>query len=375
MALFKRKGSRLWWISVYRGPDKPRLRKSTGTDDENAARIIEQNAMMLNRNVTSKQRAMAIIEAVVPETEQSLEIKGVRAFYEGIVKADGITISRLEWQKRLNALSRMSLWVFQHSNVRWTNEVTSEIAWNYSQALGKGKTVKTRNNEIGHLRAAWVELMKHGKAKENPWALARAKRKPEEEKSGRAFTDEEIVRILAEAKKAGYEWYAVCIGGLYTGWRMRDVETLMRQEIDFKNGLIVIEPGKNKHINRLREKKIVVRTPIHPTFLKVLKEATPDEEGYLFPWRARHPSGHRPKENDVGFSEILKRAKVETGAGEKVTFHCFRHTFNTWLAEDPQTPQDVRMRLSGHTQAKTNEIYVHEDGQSRAAIGRMKTVE
>ena len=58
-----------------------------------------------------------------------------------------------------------------------------------------------------------------------------------------------------------------------------------------------------------------------------------------------------------------------------MTFHCFRHTFNTWLAEDPKTPQDVRMRLSGHTQAKTNEIYVHEDSQSRAAIGRLKTIE
>lgn len=287
MALYKRIGSRCWWISIYRGPGKPRLRMSTGTDDENAARIIEQNAMMLNRKATSKQRAMAIIEAVAPETEQGLDIKGIKAFYEGIVRAEGITITRHEWQKRLNSIGRMSVWINDHTHVRYASEITSEIAWNYSQALGKGRTVKTRNNEIGHLRAAWVELVKHGKAKENPWTLARARRKPEEEKSGRAFTDDELRRILAEAKKAGHEWYAVCIGGLYTGWRMRDVETLMQQEIDFKKGLIVIEPNKNKHINRLRQKKIVVRTPIHPEFLKVLKDAKPDEEGYLFPWRAR----------------------------------------------------------------------------------------
>lgn len=374
MSLFRRAGSKHWWISIYRGPDRPRLRKSTGTEDEHAARIIEQNAMMLQKRATSKQRAMAIIEAVSPETEQGLEISGIRAFYEFVAKDIGASMLKREWNRRLNALGRMALWMKNHTYVKWANEITNEIAWNYSQELGKGKTVKTLNNEIGYLRTSWVELMKHGKARENPWALARAKRKPEEEKSGRAFTDEEVTRILKEARKAGHDWYGVCMVALYTGLRMRDVETLMLQEIDFKRGLIVIEPGKNRHINRLRAKKIVVRTPIHPVIMSVLKKSKPDKEGYLFPWRATHPSKNRPQDGDVKFSEILKRAKIEAGSGEKVTFHCFRHTFNTWLAEDPKTPQDVRMRLAGHTQAKTNEIYVHEDSQSRAAIGRLKTL-
>jgi len=95
---------------------------------------------------------------------------------------------------------------------------------------------------------------------------------------------------------------------------------------------------------------------------------TPEgREEWVFPWRATHPNGQRPKDGDHFFAEVLAKAGIEEKEGERISFHCLRHTFVTRLSE-AGVAQDVRMRLAGHTNAATSNAYTHDDASARAAI-------
>ena len=101
----------------------------------------------------------------------------------------------------------MAEWMLANTKASWVSDIAPQIAWAYSCAIGeRGVSAQTRNNEIGHLRTVWKMLEKYGKVELNPWTLARVSRNRDEEKHGRAFTDEEIFRILMAAREVGCEW-------------------------------------------------------------------------------------------------------------------------------------------------------------------------
>jgi integrase len=287
------------------------------------------------------------------------------------MKREGVVLSKLELQKRLNVISRMSEWVLANTRAKWVHEVTSEVAWAYSCAIGeRDVTVKTRNNEIGHLRTVWKMLEKHGKVEDNPWGLARAQRDRSEETHGRAFTDDEVSRILNAAREVGCEWEGMVTVALYTGLRKGDIEHLKWEGDPEKE---VIADMNVRRIygtpSKTARKRVRIDIPMHDKVYDLLSKMERGE--YIFPWRLSHPNGQRPKEGDYFFSEVLKRAEIVVGKGEKVSFHSLRHTFVTRLA-DAGVAEDVRMRLAGHTNAVTHGVYTHEDSQSKAAIGALK---
>lgn len=64
--------------------------------------------------------------------------------------------------------------------------------------------------------------------------------------------------------------------------------------------------------------------------------------GRLFPGAEVECRSHRRQP----FADLLKVAGIVAKPGEKLTFHCLRHTFATRLAE-AGVPEDVRMQLCG----------------------------
>lgn len=372
MAIYKR--GDIWWVDVAvgNGRRRKRVRKSTGCKEEVQAKMIEQSIIALNRGLTSRQRALKILDGILPEEEKGLAVGDCRAFYEQCMESDGVVLSKLERQKRLNAIARMAEWILANSRAEWVSDVNPQVAWAYSCAIGeRGVSAQTRNNEIGHLRTVWKMLEKHGKVELNPWTLARVGRNRDEEKHGRAFTDEEIVRILMAAREVGCEWEGVVIVALYTGLRKRDIECMAwrgdpKKELiaDIEKGCIYGTPSKTSR------RGVRVNIPMHPNIISVLKKCDINST-FVFPWRQSHPHGQRPKKGDCFFSEVLARAGIVAKDDEMVSFHSLRHTFVTRLA-DAGVAEDVRMRLAGHTNAATHGIYTHEDTQSKDAIGRLK---
>ena len=92
---------------------------------------------------------------------------------------------------------------------------------------------------------------------------------------------------------------------------------------------------------------------------------------WVFPWRAAHPQRHSLAGGDCRFADILRDAGIVANGGERISFHCLRHTFVTRLAE-AGVAQDVRMRLAGRTEASTSDLYTHDDAAARTAIAALK---
>ena len=359
-------------VYVGNGNRRKRVRKSTGCTEEVQARMIEQTMVAVNKGLTSRQRAQNILDNVLPKEERGVAVGDCRAFYDDCMKREGLTLSKLEIQHRLNVISRLAEWLEANTRVKWVYEVTPEVAWAYSCYVGKRNiTVKTRNNEMGHLRTVWKMLEKHGKVEDNPWGLARAARDRSEEVHGRAFTEDEVNRILAVSREVGCEWEGMVTVALYTGLRKGDIENLVWEGDPDKCVIVDVEARRIYGTpSKTARKRVRVDVPMHDKIYEILGKMVKTSQ-YVFPWRQSHPNVVRQKNGDIFFRDILERAKIVTGKGEKVSFHSLRHTFITRLA-DAGVAEDVRMRLAGHTNAVTHGVYTHEDSQSKAAIGALK---
>lgn len=358
MSLYRR-GS-VWWLDVYVGEGRRRVRKSTGTNDKIRAKIIEQSVIAVNRNITSRQRAMSIIDNVLPEREHSLALFSAAEYYRTCAQDEGRTMTKYSMNRRVNIVSKFAVWAHKNSRVSYVDEVDATLAFEFSKALG-AITAKTRNAYIGELGSAWKLFMRHDKAKFNPWPIVRVPRNRDEETTGRAFSDDEIKRILKAAQKVGKEWPTAIMIGLYTGLRLGDATSLKWSDIDFQKKIICYEPSKTHKHN------IIVRIPLHQSLARWLLEHRNESE-YITPERKRKAGQTTFYDGDKPFSKILSDAKVKSITGkDKLSFHCFRHTFVSRLAQ-AGVAQDVRMRLVGHTSATNHAIYTHDDVSSRSAI-------
>ena len=367
MAIVKHPKSKYLWIDIWvgEGKNRRRIRKSSGTEDWNTAKILEQTYLSVHKKKTTRDRALEILNAVVPAEYSGLDIANAAAFYEICAKEDKLRISAKGLRDRLLDLRAFAVWAKDSSGVRFVSEVDAVVARAFRlQVATRGVSSKTVNNHIGNLGCAWNMFITRGKASTNPWSLVRMQRNEDEEETGRAFTRAEVARILEEARRAGHEWEPMTVFALYTGLRRGDCQTATWEQVDWENHLLLTKPSKTAR------KRIEVITPLHPKLEEALKGQIGKDPTWIFPFRVKHHSNRKTINGDVKFSEILARAGIEARDGEIVSFHSLRHTFITWLAE-ANVSQDVRMKLSGHTIIETHERYDHQVRPLVEAIRRL----
>ena len=147
MSLYRRGG--VWWLDVYIGEGRKRVRKSTGTPDKIRAKIIEQSVIAVNRNMTSRQRAMIIIDNVLPQRERSLTLVEASEYYRKCAEDEGLAMTQNSMDHRVNILSKFAMWAHDNTRVSCVEEVDATIAFGFAKALGSGIKVKTKNAYIG----------------------------------------------------------------------------------------------------------------------------------------------------------------------------------------------------------------------------------
>ena len=350
-------------MDVYSGEGRKRVRKSTGTSDKVKAKIIEQSVIAVNKNITSRQRAIIIIDNVLASDRKGLQLCESMAFYRSCAEDECLNVSKAGIDQRINLLSKLAMWAHDNTRISFVEEVDAAIAFAFTKHLKHGNkiTSNTINKYVADLSVTWKMFMRHDKAKNNPWPLARVQRNRDEEKTGRAFTIDEVHRLLAAGHDVGHDWETVMMIGLYTGLRHGDSSSLRWTEVDFNENVILHEPIKT------RKHGITVRVPLHPSLSKWLKEHKNNSE-FVTPQRVGRVGKNKFTDGDKTFSKILKIAKVEkTNERDDLSFHCFRHTFISMLAQSGVS-EDVRMRLAGHTSQANHAIYTHDDISSRNAI-------
>ena len=270
-------------------------------------------------------------------------------------------------EHRVNILSKFAMWAHDNSRISFVEEVDATLAFEFVKALGGRITAKTKNAYIGDLGTAWKLFMRHDKAKSNPWPIVRVPRNRGEESSGRAFSQDEICRLMIAAGNVGRDWQTAMMIGLYTGLRLGDATMLKWSDIDFGAGVIRYRPSKTKKHN------IAVCIPLHAALAKWLEDHRNESE-YVTPARVGRTGKAKFNDGDKTFSELLADAGItKGGANVKLSFHCFRHTFVSRLAEAGVAP-DVRMRLVGHTSTENHAIYTHDNVSTRAAVNSLPDI-
>lgn len=380
MSLYKRAGSEYWWMDVYRGRGKRRLRASTKKKNRIEAELVERAFVSASAGTSDRDRMRAMVDIMFDAERPELELKSLGEWYRAATIDDGARVSKKTLEARINLCGRLYEWARAETRAAKVGDVTVAVAWRFSQAIGSQTSAKSRNAYMSELGTVWKILIKRSEAKENPWANVKVGKNAEEERHGRAFTPEEEARIFAAAQEVGHGWYGACLVARYTGFRQGDVFGLRASQI--ADGWIYAKPGKTKRHN------IKVAVPVHPKLKAWLEERLKRQEPgesepvagreallpgdrWLIPEKAKPNPGGKWHRGDCKFSEILKRAKV----GEKqeeayLSFHCWRHTFDTRLSE-AGVSQDTRMAMTGHRVAETETIYNHDTARFEAAIASM----
>jgi len=357
MAIYRRRDSRYWWISIYRGKGVPRLYVSSGTTDEDDARAIENALRRAHRGDLPRDRVIARIDAIFGREAEPVARLLLAQAWDTYAEQRAGAIGVRTLRSYRQTFARFVDWAaVEWPTVAYMHQVSRQAAFAYAKHLADTcATGKTANNHLGVLQAVFGELQYRAGLAENVWSLVR-RRPTDDSKSGRAFTAAERAAIFA-ACGAGIvpgDWLGASLVAMYTGLRLGDIRRLEWSWIHADR--LALRPSKTtRH-------KIDVLLPLHPRVVEHLDRKSRDDAKYVFP-TLRYRG--RIARHSGDFGKILEAASVDA-KGAHLTFHCWRHTFRTLLAQ-ARVSKDLAQKLGGWT-TDISERYNHDWTGLRAAI-------
>lgn len=205
----------------------------------------------------------------------------------------------------------------------------------------EGAKPMTINHEMACLRHMFTMAVKWGKAEGNPFKEVKFLKEPQGK--DRILAPEEEARLLSyvRSKAKSKHLEAIIVTALNTGMRKGEILRLKWENVDFKNGHIVVVETKNGEIRNIPMNKRLT------TILKNVKDKAPSSE-YVF-CRDGKPYG----DVKTGWWKALKESGIEN-----FRFHDMRHTFGSRLGMagvDIKTIQE----LMGHKDIKMTMRYSH----------------
>ena len=357
MNVYKRSNSRFWWVKITHHKKSYYLSTKTENKDE-----AEQIALVYRRRLAglSRDKAVAMLDLIMEEHEplqgKAFLIRDLPTTWETFLKDEGSAISEKEHKRRWRTCHRFVEWTKGNGALQALSEVTPDVAWRFVSDCGG--TAKTRQNISGSMSAVWGVLIRRGVVRDNPWKYARPKSNAAEQRTGRAFTPDEMSRILDAAKATPWLYTAILVA-LYTGLRRGDVFALRWEDVDLLGGVIHVTPNKTSRFN--------IRTviPIHPALLRHLRDIE-KYSGKVVPCDT-------PSHTERAWNPCLVKAGIKQVGNEKMTFHNLRHTFATWVRQTGADKGDA-MLLCGHTNMATNNRYDHATNRLKEVIDRLPAI-
>lgn len=354
MHLYKR--GNVYWVE-YEANGK-RYRQSCKTGRRDVATTF-MNSIKVAAKMPTFEDAVDVLRRLYDKPNPGVvKLASTWATYLQVAKSVGRDrLSADTMRRREGAIKNLVVWLKKNRPLVETVEaVTQPVAAAYAAALAEGgRKTKTRANIIGELSSVWRILEKASTGIHNPWATLA----PQDTDSevGKAFSADELKRVLAAAAKVGKDWRPVCLIALHTGLRYGDVATMRWAQIEkhgdtFIDGVIRLKPSKTARHG------IQTAFPITAPIAEALKEVDGRGGDFLFPMHSElHGNRGRMSREALSFAEVLKTAGLY---GQGFTFHSLRHTAATRLA-GAGVGLETRKRILGHTVDATARRYDHDE--------------
>jgi len=360
MSLYKQDESQFWWIQIY-GPDRKRIRKSTGTADKDKALAIEHTFKMAFAGTTTADKLHSLLDTLCGTRSEGLALNDVWLTYERWLEAANKKLNPMTLRIRRNECKRFAKWAAESYPAANTAEkVNRACVLAFAQYLAKeGMSGKTRKNFLADLGTIWECLRMERDNVTNCWNLVQVDVSDSER--GKPFTREQEAEILKAAKTVGHDWYEASMVARHTGLRYSDIARIKTAAVNIEKGEIRMRPIKTKRFG------IDITSPINSALMPVMEALVKRGGEYLFP---EHAAAYPRFDKVSPFRDVLEAAKVTT---EGHTFHSWRHTFRTRLSE-AGVSDDLAKRLGGWTEDATAARYDHAERveELRAAVEKAK---
>lgn len=352
----------------FRAADGRWLKKSTKKKNRAEALAVcmaweKAAAQASNRNLTAAQARKVLAEMVSFSTGESLTaytLEGWLAEWETNKAGSASPATMLRYKQVMRDFKES---LGERSKAPLGSITSGDITKFRDELWKGGRAVSTVNLNIRKvLSVPFESARKLGYIPSNPVAGVDMLRETGQKKKPRSirepFTPEEVRSLVQSAEG---EWKGAIILAATTGLRLGDVVSLKWGDIDQNAGFLKVETIKTGE---------TVNLPIHPDFSAYLsKQETGIGNAPVFPdLKSRKINGRAGLSRQ--FRGIMKTAqikeKVITKAGEagrtrySKGFHALRHTFVSQLA-NANVPEEVRQRLTGHTDSKSHQIYTALD--------------
>ena len=269
------------------------------------------------------------------------------------------------WHYR-NALTMFMATMGNRADLHINKLTVQDIAWFRQSMIDDGCSPKYCNVALKAVRIPLNLAHKVGMTDYNVAAMI--KLLPKQDTARRPFTEEEIADMLEVASP---EWKTVIHIALYTGARLQDCVRMRWEEVDLRRGFWNYRQAKTR-----RKIAMPLADPLWDHLDEVKrKEPTVDEDWVLPTMRDRNSGSRNGLSNE--FVKLLAEAAIERKLVRQykskvydVSFHSFRHTFDSMLANKGVT-REVREKL-GVAKGDTHLIYEHMEGEFlREAVNRL----
>lgn len=400
--VYTRKGSPYYhaWFLIWdakRQKWKPKTETTRCTDEAKALEIAKEYERLAlacgpsGHTRVSREFVMSILNDIM-RISGHRDVEDVKpwntfsqAWLEGMKKrirpknadrSEG-SLSLTTWQTYSGHVKSLTLWLGKEASIPLT-AITGEMMqdW-YRHRRQEGLAATTMNNTATTLGSIFERAKDQGFTTRNPVNLI--DRDEHEGQEREPFTTADMDTILAylSAKPNAQDfltpeqkadWLTVTLLGLCTSQRLTDCANSLKTQID---------QGKPWWTWSIRQGKTgtSLRIPIVEPLLTQIKKvmARKDDSLFLAPSLEGQPAGEWDGLS-AQFAQILDACGVE---GRKVkakgkgrgfnskTFHSTRHTCNSLLA-NAGVPPDIRQKITGHADEKTNLIYTHIEDTTKA---------
>jgi integrase len=223
----------------------------------------------------------------------------------------------------------------------------------------EGKSPKTVNHYIGHLKTALNVAIQWGYLRDNPLRNLKPL-KVMNVRAVRAFTIDEIKKLLSVADEEASAYIKLLF---YTGLRLSEMANLRFSDIDFDRRVLTVQASGEFSPKSRRIRHI----PLSIEAVEFLK-SLPRNGEYVF----SSPNGSKRYKRPNNYTREIRKVIEAAGLYEPgIGPHAIRHTYISLLCSAGAAPTVVQ-ELAGHSDIHTTMKYVHQfPASGRAEVERL----
>jgi integrase len=351
----KKPGSKFWFACITL-PDGRRRQFSTRTENERDAAEVAQRAENAIQRNRGRQGLSTALERIAEDVHGARTVAAVEWLDEwGKRKAREVS------QKTADRYRAVANELLASLTVKRLDEITVAHVQAMLRKWLAVHSPANANFKLKVLRVVLAEAWRDGLVPENVAAKVRTV-KTEAGSPRRPFTAAEIDLLLAKCDK---EWKGLVLLALYTGQRLNDLAELKSASIAAK--VLTLRTQKTGRamtipiVKTAMDALDLTQERVFPTIWALTKVA----RSHAFRAILERAGLVTEREHYKGKRSDGKKVLRSTG---ELTFHCLRHTTNSWLKR-AGVADGIVMAIVGHNSKAMSDNYTHIDVETmRAAL-------